>query len=159
MTFPDLDADASGLITVEDLQANAKARFDEADANKDGQLDLDEMKAQAKARMDERLKAAEEAGRMGRRGTPDAAAIEKRMGWMAEEMLDRRDADKSGTLSYDEVSPDTAKLDRMIDRFDTDDDNAISEAEFDAAQKEMWMRGKGRDGQRGHGQWGHGKRN
>ena len=151
MSFADLDADNSGLITVEDLQANAKARFDEADVNKDGQLDLDEMKAQAKARMDERLKAAEEAGRTGRRGTPDAATIEKRLGWMAEEMLERRDADKNGTLSLAEVSPEQAKLDRMIDRFDTDDDNAISTAEFDAAQKEMWQRGKGRDGHRGHG--------
>lgn len=159
MTFADLDADKSGLITVEDLQANAKARFDEADANKDGQLDLDEMKAQAKARMDERLKAAEEDGRTGRRGAPDAAMIEKRLGWMAEEMLERRDADKNGTLSLAEVSPEQARLDRMIDRFDTDDDNAISETEFDAAQKEMWQRGKGRDGRRGHGQWGHGKRN
>lgn len=109
------------------------------------------MKAQAKARMDERLKAAEEAGRTDRRGAPDPARMEKRMGWMVEEMLDRRDADKSGTLSYDEVAPDQVKLDRMIDRFDTDDDNAISAAEFDAAQKEMWTRGKGRGGRGGHG--------
>ena len=163
MEFADLDADASGLITVEDLQANAKARFDEADANKDGQLDVDEMKAQAKARMDERMKAAEEAGRTARRGAPDAEAMEKRMGWMIEEMLERRDADSSGTLSYDEVVPDQAKLDRMIDRFDTDDDNAISAAEFDEAQKEMWMRGKGRGGRGGHGGqggfWGNGKHN
>ncbi|WP_300516600.1 hypothetical protein [Aliiroseovarius sp.] len=154
MEFADLDADKSGLITVEDLQANARLRFDAADANKDGQLDSDEMAAQAKARMDERMKAAEEAGRSARRGAPDAETIEKRMGWMIEEMLDRRDTDKNGTLSFDEVSPDQARLDRMIDRFDTDDDNAISAAEFDAAQKEMWMRGKGRGGQRGHGDRG-----
>lgn len=151
MSFADLDADKSGLITVEDLLANAKLRFDEADANKDGQLDMDELKAQAKLRMDERMAAAEEAGRTRRHGAPDAETIEKRMGWMVEEMLERRDADKNGTLGFDEVAPDQARLDRMIDRFDTDDDNAISTAEFDAAQKEMWMRGKDRDGHRFHG--------
>lgn len=150
MEFAAIDADGNGQITVEDLLANAKARFDTADANKDGQLDLDEMKAQARARMDERLKAAEEAGRTPRR-MPDVATIEKRLGWKAEDMLERRDADKNGTLSFEEVSPDTAKLERLIDRHDTDDDNAISAAEFDQAQKDAYMRGNGHGGRDGRG--------
>lgn len=150
MEFADVDMDKSGFITAEDLMAQAEAKFAAADANGDGALDLAEIKAQAEAHMKERMASAPE-GKAGKRMGKGPSA-EKRMGWMAERIIEKRDADKSGTLTLAEMSPDQTKLDRMIDRFDTDDDNAISAAEFDAAQKEMWMR-HGQD----HGGKRHGK--
>ncbi|WP_133489478.1 EF-hand domain-containing protein [Aliiroseovarius marinus] len=142
MEFVDVDLDKNGQITVEDLQAAAKARFDTADANGDGALTLDELKAQAEKRMADRM-----AAKGDGKGDGKGKMFQKRMGWKLEDMLAKKDADGNGSLSFDEMSPDQAKLERMIDRFDTDDDNAISAAEFDAAQKEMFMRhgGKNRD--------------
>lgn len=142
MEFVDVDLDKNGQITVEDLQAAAKARFDTADANGDGALTLDELKAQAEKRMADRM-----AAKGDGKGDGKGKMFQKRMGWKLEDMLAKKDADGNGSLSFDEMSPDVAKLERMIDRFDTDDDNAISAAEFDAAQKEMFMRhgGKNRD--------------
>ena len=142
MEFVDVDLDKNGQITVEDLQAAAKARFDTADANGDGALTLDELKAQAEKRMADRM-----AAKGDGKGDGKGKMFQKRMGWKLEDMLAKKDTDGNGSLSFDEMSPDQAKLERMIDRFDTDDDNAISAAEFDAAQKEMFMRhgGKNRD--------------
>lgn len=140
MEFADVDLDKNGQITVEDLQAAAKARFDTADANGDGALTLDELKAQAEKRMAERM-----ASKGDGKGERKGKMFEKRMGWKLDDMLAKKDADGNGSLSFDEMSPDVAKLERMIDRFDTDDDNAISAAEFDAAQKEMFMRHGGKD--------------
>lgn len=149
MEFVDVDLDKNGQITVEDLQAAAKARFDTADADGDGALTLDEMKAQAEKRMADRMAAKGDDKGEGK-GDRKGKMSEKRMGWKLEEMLAKKDADGNGSLSFEEASPDQAKLERMIDRFDTDDDNAISEAEFDAAQKEMFMRhGKGHGGKDG----------
>jgi len=142
MEFVDVDLDKNGQITVEDLQAAAKARFDTADADGDGALTLDEMKAQAEKRMADRM-----AAKGDGKGDGKGKMFQKRMGWKLEEMLAKKDADGNGSLSFEEVTPDQAMLERMIDRFDTDDDNAISAAEFDAAQKEMFMR----HGKRGHG--------
>ncbi|WP_371169088.1 EF-hand domain-containing protein [Aliiroseovarius sp. 2305UL8-7] len=144
MEFADIDMDASGLITAEDLQAAAEARFAAADANGDGELSAEEMQAHREAMKAERQA---EGGEGKGKGRMDG----KRLGWMIEKMISKRDANGNGTLSIDELTPEQAKLDRMIDRFDTDDDNAISQAEFDAAQKEAFM--KGRKG--GHGK-GHG---
>ncbi|SEW10822.1 EF-hand domain pair [Aliiroseovarius sediminilitoris] len=145
MEFADLDIDANGQITVDDLQASAQARFSAADADGNGELTAEELQTQRNAKMAERQA---KAGDQQKRSDPMA---EKRMGWMIEEMIAKRDANGNGTLSLDEMSPDQARLDRMIDRFDTDDDNALSQAEFDAAQKQAFMRG--------HGKGGKGKRN
>ncbi|UWP87933.1 EF-hand domain-containing protein [Aliiroseovarius crassostreae] len=145
--FADLDLDKNGQITVDDLKAQAEARFAAADKNGDGQLDLDEIKAQAEARMADRMadgNAKRQGGRNGQDGRGWMPSPEQRMAWFAEKMIDRQDADKSGTLSAAEMMPDQARLERMIDRFDTDDDNALSAAEFDQAQKEIWTRTKGR---------------
>lgn len=145
MEFTDLDSDANGQITVEDLQANAQARFSTADADGNGELTVEELLAQRSANMAERQAAA---GDQRKRPGPMS---EKQMGWMIEKMIAKRDSNGNGTLSLDEMTPEQARLDRMIDRFDTDDDNAISQAEFDEAQKEAFMRG--------HGKGGKGKRN
>lgn len=150
MEFTDLDVDANGSITAEDLQAHAAARFNAADTNGDGELSAEELQAQREAKQAER----EAAGNEGRKGKGPMA--DKRMGWKIENMISARDANENGTLSLDEVTPEQAQFDRMIDRFDTDDDNALSQAEFDQAQKEAFMRGgKGGKG-KGYGGKGHG---
>jgi Ca2+-binding EF-hand superfamily protein len=153
--FTDFDLNGDGLITLEDLKARADARFAEADADGDGKLSVEEMTAAAEARMAERmaermggrggLGQGQHQGRMGGQG-PDMA---KRLGWMTETMLEKRDADGDGMLSQAEMQGETRSLERMermIDRFDTDDDNAISAAEFEEAQKQAWLRGQHRDG-------------
>ncbi|SMR71448.1 EF hand [Aliiroseovarius halocynthiae] len=139
LEFADVDLDKNGQITAEDLQAAAEARFVAADTDGDGALSLDEMKAQAEKRMAERLA-------MKGKGKGDRA--EKRMTSMLERMLAKKDADGNGSLSLEETLPEQAKFERMIDRFDTDDDNAVSQAEFDAAKQEMSQR-HGKRG--GHG--------
>lgn len=143
MEFADVDLDKSGQITVEDLQAFAKARFDAADADGNGELTLEELKAQAEKRMADRMEKGQGKGDGKRMGK----MMQKRMGWKIEDRLAKKDADENGSLSFEEMSPELSRFERLIDRFDTDDDNAISQAEFDAAQKEMFMRhgGKNRD--------------
>jgi Ca2+-binding EF-hand superfamily protein len=142
MDFATLDANGDGKISAEDAAALAAARFAEADSNGDGQIDQAEMTAQITAKMEERG---------GHRGgeTPD----EDRLNWMAEGAIMKFDADKSGTLSAEEATPDDKRFTRMIERFDEDDDGALSEEEFDAAKEKMRGRG-GRDGGRG----GHGNK-
>ncbi|MCI2393049.1 EF-hand domain-containing protein [Aliiroseovarius sediminis] len=165
MEFTDLDIDANGQITAEDLKAHAEARFSAADTDGDGELSIEEMQAQRAAKMAERQAKAGNQGKGQRQtqsqGKEKGPMAEKRMRWMMENMIAKRDSNGNGTLSLDEVAPDQARMDRMIDRFDTDDDNALSQAEFDAAQKEAFMRGKGKrgHGKGGHGKGGYGKRN
>ncbi len=142
MEFADLDGNGDGQITVDDLLAQAQARFAAADSNGDGTLDPAEMLAQAEARMAERKPDAQE-----QRG-PNRS---KRAAWAIERMIANRDQNGDGVLSLEEMVP-LAGMERMIDRFDTDDDNAVSEAEFDVAQKEIFDR---RGGKRGPGRKAH----
>ncbi len=128
MSFADLDVDGSESITEEDLLAVAQARLAKADANGDGELDADELLAAAKARFGD--------------------ASDRRAEFMAfatEWRLKRRDADGNGKLSAAEMAPKQG-FGRWIDRFDTDDDNAIGPEEFAAAKEEM---GRGGHGWRG----------
>lgn len=127
LDFSKLDADGSGLVTVEDLQATAQARFSETDANGDGVLDAAEITARIEARIAERTAA----GQAGNRPVPDA----RRIAWIADGMILRLDADGNGTISAAEATPDAERLARVIDRFDTDDDNALSQDELAAVAK------------------------
>lgn len=155
MEFADLDMDTNGQITAEDLQAHAAAHFSATDTDSDGELSVEEMQAHRAAMMAERQ------AKAGGQEKGKGPMAEKRMGWMMEKMIAKRDTNGNGTLSLDEMIPDQARMDRMIDRFDTDDDNAISQAEFDEAQKEAFMRGHGKGGHErgGYGKGGDGKRN
>ncbi|GKY88601.1 hypothetical protein [Sinisalibacter aestuarii] len=146
--FADLDANGDGQITEEDLTALAGAKLAEVDADASGTLEATELAAFAQARVDERMQ-----GRStGWRGM-NAEQMATRM---AERILSARDADKDGVLSLAELGPDKG-YGRVIDRFDTDDDNAISQAEYDDAKAEMGARFARRDdrGERG-GRSGHG---
>ena len=131
MDFAALDANADGMITPEDWTARAEARFTAADTNADGALSSEELVAQIAAD-----RAAREAAH--------AAA-----------MIAELDANADGVLQAEEFTDAAPTPDRMFDRFDSDADGAISEAEFDAALAEMGPQGpRGDRGDRHGGGWG-----
>jgi len=123
--FEEVDANSDGKITQEEVAAHFKARFDAADTDKDGALSADEMKARARA------------------------AAEDRIAKRTERMLERRDADNDGKLTFEEMQP--KKAGRMFERLDADSDGAISAEEFAQMQQGMGKRGHGEGYGEGHG--------
>ena len=118
--------------TNDPTSAESAMATDEYEAARD---DYGLIAAQISARIAERSQ-----GVFGQRQRPgraiDPAAV-------AERMIAARDSNADGVLSGGELAP-GADLAALIDRFDTDDDNAWSEAEF--AQVNF---GKGDRGDRG----------
>lgn len=130
MPFEEIDTDADGKITAEEMKAHADARFAEADADKDGLVDATEMQAhmlaQATARMQER----------------------------SARMIEMMDTDADGKLSAAEMQAgprEGDRFERMLSRLDKDEDGAISREEMEEARKD-WADGRGGHG-KGHG-WG-----
>lgn len=130
-TFEELDANGDGSITKAEMEARRDTamatRFGNADANNDGALTVEEIVAAASAKAADRAQA------------------------RAEKMMERLDADDSGSLSQDELQAARdgggkrrGGLDRMFDRVDANDDGAISKEEFDAA-KGRFMKRRGQD--------------
>lgn len=148
--FTELDVSGDGQITEEDLLAGAEARFAGVDTDGNGGLSAEELAASVKARIEERIAAA---GDNAPARTPSATQLETMTTRMAERLIGARDGDKDGVVSLAELTPDTG-FGRMIDRFDTDDDNAISEAEFDAAKQEISDRYAARNDRGERGGWG-----
>ena len=127
--FSELDTNADGQLSPEELTAPRDARFAEADANGDGLLSAEEMAAQVEAQRQDRA----------------ARGVER--------MIERMDANDDGQLSLEEM---TARRDGkgMFERLDADEDGVISEEEF----AKFEMRGdKMRGGKKGHGR-GHGNK-
>lgn len=149
--FADLDTDGDGKITEAELTARAEAlvagRLAEVDTDGDGMVTAAEIEAQALARIEAR-------GAM-RPGAMDPAQMAKTM---AERMIAARDTDGDGQLSGAELSPEL-DVATLVDRFDTDDDNAWSAEEFASVQT---MGERARGGFDGHGdragKGGHGDR-
>lgn len=139
LQFADLDVDGDGKITEAELKARAEAlvaaRLAEVDGDGDGTVTVDELKA--------RILAGIEARAGGRALGARAADPATMASTMAERMIAARDSDDDGALSGEELSP-VFDIAALIDRFDTDDDNAWSKAEFDASR----IAGR-RDGMRG----------
>jgi len=136
--FAALDANGDGQITEDDLAALATARLTEADTDGNGKLEASEIAAQILARFEDRT------DRM--RGDPGTRAEA-----MAKRLVAARDTDGDGALVPEELAPAKGYA-RMIDRFDTDDDNAISAAEYDEAKAEITARADKRGmGGRGDG--------
>ena len=104
--FEEIDSNADGKVTRDEIQAHFKARFDQADSNGDGKLSPEEMQAAAEARRAERM-----AKRSAR-------------------MLEKFDADKDGALSFEEMPGQANRADMMFDRADADGDGAISKDEM-----------------------------
>lgn len=106
--FEELDANADGQLTPEEMAGAKAMRFDRADADGDGFLTLAELEAQA----------AEQAKRR------------------AERMMTRMDANKDGKVSQEEIEG-AREGGRFFHRADTDGDGAVSKAEFEAAAASM----------------------
>ncbi len=144
MDFADIDADGSGTITLEELQALGDARFAALDTDASGALDKAEITQMLTEGAEKRAANRAANGRTMPEGRDGATPSAERLAWMADGMFLRMDADKDGLISAAEMQQPTERLERLIDRFDTDDDNAISEAEFDAAKDKQRGRGQGR---------------
>ena len=120
--FAQLDADGSGTLSLEELQAGPDRRFDAADANGDGALTRDEMLAHAIGRAEasvDRFFAETDLDGDGaitqaERTEARDARIEERRGQMAERIFDRIDADGNGVISADEFAE---AAERMGERF------------------------------------------
>ena len=106
--FSEMDADGSGEITLDELQARMQARFDAADTDNDGALSQAEV---------------------------EAAAVERTKKRVAK-MFERRDADGDGSLSLEE-SQGRRDPARFFARMDADNSGGISEEEFTDARKKM----------------------
>lgn len=162
--FAEIDANADGLVTFDELEAGFAARFAENDTNGDGALDTDELLAVIIARGQARMEMMAENGygqgngehgNRNRGGNPEQMAerFADRAPIMAERMIERMDRDANGTLSVDEARP--ANLAEMFARVDSDDDGSISEWEWAQARDMMAQRGGRGDHERG-GRGGHG---
>jgi Ca2+-binding EF-hand superfamily protein len=117
-SFEELDADADGRITQEEMTAHMQAQFEGADADGDGALSRDELVTRMTERQAERIAA------------------------YANHMIERHDSDGDGKLSPDEMKADRGG--RMFKRADADGDGAITKAEFDEMREEMQNRHQGK---------------
>lgn len=100
--FATLDADGNGGVTLEEMQAQALARFAAADTDGDAGLSSAEITAQEDQRRADRIA----------------------------RMIADRDTDGDGLLQAAEMAPKADRMTRMFDRMDADSDGSISEAEF-----------------------------
>lgn len=133
MTMPDfeqLDLNGDGQITPEEMhqarQAMTMERFTEADTDGDGALSAEEMAAAA-ARFGQSERMAE---RIARR-------------------IERLDANGDGVLQFDEMAREAGPRggNRMLERFDADNNGSIDAEEFAAMLEKM---GEHDQGRRGH---------
>ncbi len=126
-SFSDMDANADGQITLEEIPARGEARMAELDTDSDGFLSEAEMVAAATERAKQRHA----------------------------RMVERMDADEDGKLSLDEMKPKRDRGAMMFERADADKSGGISEAEFAAVTEKMEQRmGKGHGQKAGHGHVG-----
>lgn len=119
--FAEIDANADGKLTLEEIEAHRAAEFATADANGDGELDT--------AELSNRI----------------LAQVQERMAERVQHMLDNRDNDGNGTLSAAEVGQGPAI--QHFARIDSDNDGAISLEEAETAMQRFKKRWHGM----GHG--------
>ncbi len=108
VSFQELDANADGQITKEEMQAHRAQRFTKADTDGDGQVSLEEMQAAAQQKANDKVA----------------------------KMFEKHDANGDGVLSTDEL-PKPRRADKMFDRIDADSSGGISEQEFADAKDRM----------------------
>ncbi len=115
--FEEMDANADGKVTKEEIAAFRAAKVTALDTDKDGILSEAELIAGHQKRQSER---------------------EVRM---AKRMIERQDVNKDGVLSVDEMSAPDERGGKFFARADADDDGAISKAEAEAFKAKMGKRG------------------
>ncbi|MEM7731956.1 MAG: calcium-binding protein [Pseudomonadota bacterium] len=109
LSFEEVDANADGLMSPEELLAHRQARFAATDTDGNGAVSRAEIEARMETKNSERR----------------AKFIDR--------MFERRDADANGQLTLDEMSG--RGVDKMFERADADGDGLISKAEFDAVRE------------------------
>ncbi len=119
INFEQADTNSDGKLSKEELAAHAKARFDENDTDKNGTLSKDEM-----------------AGAIVKMAKQHAAKG-------AERMIEHRDQNGDGVLSYDEIGP-GKRADKMFSRLDADNDGMISQEELQKMSEKRGMMRKHR---------------
>lgn len=115
-----LDADQDGELSAAEIE-NAAAALKKLDQNEDGKLTRDELRPPRAA---------------GERGGPAGAGIVER--------IMSRDANGDGKVTKDEMPE---RMQRMLERADTNNDGAIDRAEAESFAEHMKQRG----GRRGEG--------
>lgn len=126
-SFSELDANADGQITMEEMQARGDARLAKIDTDGDGFVSEAEAVEAARARAKDRHA----------------------------RMVERLDADKDGKLSLQELKPKGDRGARMFERADADKSGGISQEEFAAATAKMEKHMRKRHGENHkHGQMG-----
>ncbi len=103
--FEEIDANADGLISAEELSAHRQARFDATDTDGNGALSREEITARAEAKQDDRR----------------ARFIDR--------MFEKRDANADGQITFEEMAGD--RQEKMFSRADANGDGLISQAEFE----------------------------
>ncbi|WP_368184473.1 EF-hand domain-containing protein [Aestuariibius sp. HNIBRBA575] len=109
-TFEELDTDANGTLSQEELQAPMLERFSAADTDGDGALSAEEMLAAAQSQNQSR--------------------IERRI----ERMVSRMDANEDGVLQMDEMGQ-SERRGSGFARMDANEDGVISAEEFESAKE------------------------
>ena len=117
-----IDTNGDQMISKEEIEADAKTRFDEVDTNNDGKLSAEEMSAHGKKEMTQR--------------------IEKRQA----KMLKRMDLDYDGMLSFDEMQAKQLKrLNKMFERLDANEDGMLSAEELQKMKRKGKRHGEKHD--------------
>ncbi len=137
--FEQMDTNADGFVTKEELQAKRAEHFAKTDANNDGFLSVDEM-AEGMSTMGK--------GMMGQKGMMGKGMMGKGMmdasDNMKARMLRFMDENGDGKVAIDEMPTDG--MDNMFTRLDADKDGKISKEEMSDMQGK-----KGKNGmKRGH---------
>ncbi len=110
IVFADVDANADGQITPEELEAHRASRFEAQDADGNGTLSKEEIVASVLGHAEERM--------------------QKR----TDRMFERKDANGDGQLSMAELS-DGDRADKFFERADADGNGSISQEELGALEK------------------------
>lgn len=149
-SFADLDTDGDGKVTLEELKAYAEIaaskRFQEADTDGDGKLSGEEMTAAREKARTERQAARQQAmiERLDTDG--DGFVSEEEMKAAMEARADARDGNRDGKRDGKNMGKrgggksmrggDMEQMgERMIKRFDIDNDGALNEQEFAKMQE------------------------
>lgn len=125
--FSELDANADGQLTLDEMTAHREARFTAADTDGDGSLSRDELITTAMGQVEARIDA----------------------------QMERFDDNRDGLLSaneMDDMRPRGPGPEQAFARMDADGDGVVTETEFDEMAELMQQR---RGGEHGHGGgWG-----
>lgn len=135
--YGQIDANGDGQITVEEMNAQAAARFAAADADGNGALSQAEMAGAIQSRRSARLLERFDTNKDGSLSAGELAAMDGKNDGKREarasKYFERMDADKSGDLSPAEMQGrrDPAK---MLTRLDADKNGSLSLEEFAKAR-------------------------